>query len=53
MDKMSFLPEDYLEKRIELRANMICLSLFAVVLVAIIVVGMQPQLLHTVPQMLA
>lgn len=36
MDKMSFLPEDYLEKRIELRANMICLSLFAVVLVAII-----------------
>ena len=36
MDKMSFLPEDYLEKRIELRTNMICLGLFAVVLAAII-----------------
>ena len=34
-DNMSFLPEDYLEKRVAKRTNLICLSLFAVVMVAI------------------
>ncbi len=33
---MSFLPEDYVERRIEQRTNMICLSLFAIVLVGTI-----------------
>ena len=36
MANMSFLPEDYLEKRIERRTNIICLTLFAVVSVAIV-----------------
>ena len=35
-DKLSFLPDDYVAKRIERRTNLICLSLFAVVLVAVI-----------------
>ena len=35
-DKLSFLPEDYVAKRVELRTNLICLSLFAVVLAAVI-----------------
>ncbi|MDH3583566.1 MAG: hypothetical protein OER86_05060, partial [Phycisphaerae bacterium] len=33
---MSFLPEDYVEKQIEQRTNLICISLFAVVLIGII-----------------
>lgn len=36
MANMSFLPEDYLEKRIELRTNVICLALFVVVFTAVI-----------------
>jgi len=33
---MSFLPEDYVEKRIERRTNYICLSLFVVVLLGVV-----------------
>ena len=33
---MSFLPEDYVERRIEQRTNIICLSLFAIVLIAVV-----------------
>jgi Tfp pilus assembly protein PilN len=33
---MSFLPEDYVERRIEQRTNMICVSLFVVVLAAMV-----------------
>lgn len=36
MAHMSFLPEDYLNSRIELRTNMICLMLFVIVLAAIV-----------------
>ena len=36
MANMSFLPEDYLNSRIELRSNMICLILFVVVLASIV-----------------
>ncbi|QNN22439.1 PilN domain-containing protein [Planctomycetales bacterium ZRK34] len=35
-DKLSFLPEDYVQRRIERRTNLICLTLFAVVLTGII-----------------
>jgi len=35
-DKMSFLPEDYIERRVEMRTNVICLSLFGVVLAAVL-----------------
>ncbi|MBI1369397.1 MAG: hypothetical protein GC162_12180 [Planctomycetes bacterium] len=35
-DKLSFLPEDYVERRIERRTNIICLSLFAVVLAGVV-----------------
>lgn len=35
-EKMSFLPEDYVERRIERRTNLICLTLFAVVLGGVI-----------------
>jgi len=35
-DKMSFLPEDYVQRRIERRTNLICLTLFAVVLAGVI-----------------
>ena len=35
-DKMSFLPEDYLEKKIARRTNAIFVSLFAVVLTAVV-----------------
>lgn len=35
-DKLSFLPEDYVQRRIERRTNLICLTLFAVVLSGII-----------------
>lgn len=31
----SFLPEDYVERRVELRTNLICLSLFGVVLMGV------------------
>jgi len=34
--QMSFLPEDYVERRIQRRTNVICLSLFGVVLVAVV-----------------
>jgi Tfp pilus assembly protein PilN len=34
--QMSFLPEDYVERRIERRTNLICLSLFAVVLTCVV-----------------
>jgi len=34
-DNMSFLPEDYIERRIEQRTNMICLSLFVIVLLGV------------------
>lgn len=33
---MSFLPEDYIERRVELRTNVICLSLFGVVLAGVL-----------------
>lgn len=33
---MSFLPDDYVERRVEQRTNLICLSLFAVVLAAVL-----------------
>jgi len=33
---MSFLPEDYIEKRIEQRTNLLCLSLFVLVLAGVI-----------------
>ena len=33
---MSFLPEDYVERRIERRTNIMCLSLFGVVLIAVV-----------------
>ncbi len=36
MANMSFLPEDYLERRIELRTNAICLALFVIVFSAVI-----------------
>ena len=32
MSEMSFLPEDYLDKRVEMRTNLICLVLFCLVL---------------------
>ncbi len=32
----SFLPEDYVERRVELRTNLICLSLFGVVLLTVV-----------------
>ena len=35
-EKMSFLPEDYIERRVEMRTNVICLSLFGVVLAAVL-----------------
>ncbi len=35
-DNMSFLPEDYIEKRIEKRTMIICMSLFVVVFVGVI-----------------
>lgn len=35
-DMMNFLPEDYIEKRIERRTNMICVSMFVVVLLGLI-----------------
>jgi len=35
-DNMSFLPEDYIERRVEMRTNIICLSLFGVVLAAVL-----------------
>ena len=35
-DKVSFLPEDYVSRRIEMRTNVICLSLFGIVLFAVI-----------------
>ena len=31
----SFLPEDYVQKRLEVRTNVICLSLFGVVMIAL------------------
>lgn len=34
--KMSFLPEDYVERRIEQRTNLVCLVLFGVVLVGVV-----------------
>jgi Tfp pilus assembly protein PilN len=34
--RMSFLPEDYIQRRIEHRTNLICLSLFAVVLMGVV-----------------
>lgn len=34
--RMSFLPDDYVNRRLEQRTNLICLSLFAVVLVGIL-----------------
>jgi Tfp pilus assembly protein PilN len=33
---MSFLPEDYIEHRVEQRTNLICLSLFVVVMLALV-----------------
>jgi Tfp pilus assembly protein PilN len=33
---LSFLPEDYVERRIEMRTNLICLSLFGVVLAGVL-----------------
>lgn len=33
---MSFLPEDYIERRVEMRTNLICLSLFGVVLAGVL-----------------
>jgi len=35
-DNMSFLPEDYIERRVEMRTNIICLSLFGVVLAGVL-----------------
>lgn len=35
-DKMSFLPEDFVERRVEQRTNLLCLSLFIVVLCGIV-----------------
>ncbi len=35
-DMMNFLPEDYIERRIERRTNMICVSMFVVVLLGLI-----------------
>ena len=35
-DNMSFLPEDYLDKRVARRTNVICISLFAVVMVGVV-----------------
>jgi hypothetical protein len=34
-DNMSFLPEDYLEKRVARRTNLICITLFGVVMVCV------------------
>lgn len=34
--EMSFLPEDYIERRVELRTNVICLTLFGVVLAGVL-----------------
>lgn len=34
-DKMSFLPEDYVERRIERRSSVVCLAMFAVVMGAV------------------
>ncbi len=36
MPDMSFLPEDYLEKRLQRRTNLICVSLFVVVMAAVV-----------------
>ncbi len=33
---LSFLPEDYIQRRVEQRTNLICLTLFAVVLVGVV-----------------
>lgn len=35
-EKVSFLPEDYVARRVEMRTNVICLSLFGVVLIAVV-----------------
>lgn len=35
-DNMSFLPEDYLQKRVARRTNVICISLFAVVMTTVV-----------------
>lgn len=35
-DKVSFLPADYVNRKIESRTNVICLSLFGVVLIAVV-----------------
>ncbi len=35
-NNMSFLPEDYIQKRVERRTNLICLSLFGVVLIGVV-----------------
>lgn len=35
-ETMSFLPEDYLERKVQRRTNVICLSLFAVVMTAVV-----------------
>ena len=35
-DRMSFLPEDYIERRVETRTNIICLALFGVVLAGVL-----------------
>lgn len=34
--QMSFLPEDYVEKRVERRTNIICLSLFVIVIAGVV-----------------